>query len=181
MTVRDSKEYAVIRKFYGDRKAARSQVPLVNHIDEGIFILEKIGASEEAMKAFCLHPLFQADADLAQNQTLTRELDPYIVMLALEYRNTANAYLSQRKIEKLEDIRLSPLPEVNQMLMADKIQNCKDFMIHHHGIHPKSDELHQYFKNWFQRLGIPQKVFTALEKQAPGHTRHLKNPSPEKP
>jgi hypothetical protein len=62
--IKDSIEYKMIKAHYCDRVAKRSQVPLMNHIDEGLIILEAIGAVESTKKAFCLHPLFQADDDL---------------------------------------------------------------------------------------------------------------------
>ena len=42
-------------------------------------------------------------------------------MLAMEYRNIANACLSHRDISSASEIALSPLEEVNHMLRADKI------------------------------------------------------------
>lgn len=158
-------EYLLIRDFYGERKARRSQVPLINHINEGIEILKSIKASEEAIKAYCLHPVFQADADLEQNSSLAKEQDPYVMMLTMEYRQTANAYLSHRTIKSLDDIALSPLKEVNDMLIADKIQNFKDFMKYHYDTHERSQDLHRYFKNWFDKLGIPALVFDTLQEQ----------------
>lgn len=168
----DWKEYQAIKEFYGDRRANRSQAPLINHIEEGLTVLRNIGASEAAMRAYCLHPLFQMDDDLKRNADFARNQDPYVLMLAMEYRSVANEYLSHRQIKGISEIRLSPLPEVNQMLVADKMQNFKDFMIHHYGTHARSKELHQYFKNWFEKLGIPQGVFESLEQRA----AHKKSP-----
>jgi len=45
--VYDTPAYQLVEKFYGDRVAARSQVFLMNHIDEGVAILKQIGASPE--------------------------------------------------------------------------------------------------------------------------------------
>ena len=52
-------EYNIIKAFYGEERANRSGVLLINHIDEGLHILEKIGASEKSKKAYCLHPILQ--------------------------------------------------------------------------------------------------------------------------
>jgi hypothetical protein len=43
--VESTREYAAIRRWYADRTAARSGIPLVRHIDEGLLILERIEAS----------------------------------------------------------------------------------------------------------------------------------------
>lgn len=147
-----SKEYEWIREFYGGKAAVRSKVPLIQHIDEGLKILSEIGASEFAKRAFCLHPIFQSDSDLEANFRRAKDVDGYVMMLVMEYRKTANSYLSKRIIQSIEEIELSPILEVNQMLYADKIQNQKDFQIHHANSHPRSQELETYFKNWLQRL-----------------------------
>lgn len=148
-------EYKAIQEFYNDRKAERSQCYLMNHIDEGIYILHRIGATESAMKAFCLHPLIQSADDLAQNWKYVKEnFSAEVVGLAMEYRNIANAYLSYRTIDNISEIELSPLKEVNDMLIADKIQNYADFIIYHSKTHPKKERLDEYFKNWLKRLDI---------------------------
>ncbi len=40
-------------------------VHLMNHIDEGLFILKKIGASELAKRAYAIHPILQGDDEFA--------------------------------------------------------------------------------------------------------------------
>ncbi len=155
--MKDSHEYKMISQHYGDKTAKRSGVRLMNHIDEGLIILEAIDASDDAMRAYCMHPIFQSDADLAENFEEYEGsifLDATVMILTMEYRSVANAYLSTRKIESIDEIRLSPLKDVNDMLIADKIQNYKDFMKYHHGTHPRSEELYEYFHNWFKRLGV---------------------------
>lgn len=150
-----SPEFVLIDMEYKDKTAKRSGVPLINHIKEGIDILEKRGASLTTIKAYCLHPLIQSDIDLAKNaEKIARLVDPYALLLATEYRKTANAYLSQRTIGSLDDIELSPLPEVNEMLVADKIQNYKDFLIYHQKTHARSKELNEYFQNWLKKLDV---------------------------
>lgn len=150
--MKTSKEYEWIREFYGEKRAERSQVPLIHHIEEGLEILSEIGASEFAKRAFCIHPIFQADVDLSENFQRANVVDGYVMMLVMEYRKTANAYLSKRIIQSIEEIELSPILEVNQMLYADKIQNQKDFQIYHANSHNRSQELEAYFKNWLERL-----------------------------
>lgn len=150
------KEYAAIAVHYGERTARRSGVRLLAHIDEGLAILRDRGASERAQRAFCLHPLVQDDASLAASYPRIAELtdDPQVIVLVLEYRNIANAALSHRTYAGASDIALSPLAEVNEMLVADKLQNYKDFRRYHAGVHPRSAALDRYFRLWLERLGI---------------------------
>lgn len=149
-------EYRAIAAHYGAGRARRSGVPLMHHIDEGLAILARIGASERASRAFCLHPLVQSDADLAAAYPRIAALtdDPAVLALALEYRNLANATLSPRVIGGAVDIPLSPLAEVNAMLVADKVQNRKDFILHHRASHPRRAELDRYFALWLERLAV---------------------------
>ena len=155
-TITDTREYKAIEALYSHRRAARSGVLLMHHIDEGLQVLTQRGASVLAMKAFCLHPIVQDDASLANAYPRIAELtdDPSVLALALEYRNIANATLSHRPIDGASDIPLSPLAEVNEMLVADKLQNWKDFILHHRSTHPRANILDRYFALWHERLGV---------------------------
>jgi len=156
------KEYLMIRNVYGNRCAERSKVPLMNHIDEGLMILNSLGADEDTMKAWCLHPILQSDEEYTQNIELYCMLtSPWVLALTLEYRYRANNHLSHDKVERIGQIELSTLPQVNKMLIADKVQNYKDFMIHHAKTHPRRDELDHYFRWWLGRLGIDNEQFVA--------------------
>lgn len=153
-------EYRIISDFYGDRIAKRSGVQLMNHIDEGLYILEKIGASEEAKKAYCLHPIVQDDESLKENLHLLKDIDYCVIINSIEYRSVANAYLSYRAVNLLYDeVRLSPLKDVNDMLIADKIQNRKDFELYHLGTHDRSKQLDKYFKNWLEVLEVSEDFY----------------------
>ena len=163
----------LIRAHYGDRTAKRSGVPLIAHIEEGLEILVRLEADRETMEAYAVHPLFQADDDLAANRDKAVLLPSRVVMLAMEYRSVANAFLSDQ-VEKGPDergreaiyprrpLRLSPLAEVNRMLVADKVQNRKDFEIHHKGTHARSDELDFYFRHWLKALGLDEGDYQTL-------------------
>lgn len=161
--IKDSIEYKLISAHYGGRVAQRSQVPLINHINEGLTVLDNINnATEQAKRAFCLHPLLQHDDDLKMNySTVGNVCNAYVVMLAMEYRSVANEFLSD-KIHSGNEIRLSPLLEVNDMLIADKVQNYKDFLTYHCGTHPRSFELSRYFNQWIMTLGISPNQFQQL-------------------
>jgi 8-oxo-dGTP pyrophosphatase MutT (NUDIX family) len=145
--------FDTITKFYGTTCAERSGVPYIAHIIEGLNVLDAIGASDEAKFAYMLHLMFQNDEAFVNLKKYAHVADPYILGLCIEYRRVANAYLSKRKIESIEEIELSPLKDVNDMLIADKVQNCKDFELYQQS-HPRHTELQQYFTNWHNRLGI---------------------------
>lgn len=175
MDIFDTIEFKLISEHYCDKVAKRSKVPLINHIIEGVTILKYINASEDAMKAFCLHPLVQADLDLMDNFEYLASLNlGRSLLLSLEYRNIANAYLSYVELQSSTFINLSPLEEVNDMLRADKIQNYKDFLIYHKGKHSNSENLDRYFNNWLKRLNC-EGTFLMLQKLLPGEQSGIQN------
>ena len=163
--IEKSVEYQLIKKFYGDRVAKRSQVPLINHIDEGLIVLKAIGAVETTKRAFCLHPLLQADADLQENYYISSFVDHHALLLAMEYRSVANEFLSDKMdLETIPKIRLSPLLEVNEMLIADKVQNYKDFTKYHYGTPPRSEKLNDYFHKWLEALDVNYTMYKRFYK-----------------
>lgn len=170
--------YRDIVRYYGTRKAERSGVDYMNHIDEGLAVLKWIGLDEErdndVFAAYALHPVFQADEDLKRNVSdmcfnnansisIIGRQSKETILYAMEYRSVANEYLSKRDVENIEEIRLSPLKAVNDMLIADKIQNFKDFQIYHKGKHNNSARLDGYFRMWLKRLGISQKRYEEIK------------------
>ena len=185
LALRSSTELQLVEAFYANKRARRSGVPLLFHIYEGLAILEAIGASALAQRAYCLHPLLQADADLAANlsdvaRALVGEPDAaYVMALSLEYRLTANRYLSHIPLPS-KGVPLSVLPEVNQMLVADKVQNNRDFLFYHQGWHPNSIRLAQYFQDWLKAL-LPGDTASRVERLCaalPPQHRWWRNPLP---
>ena len=119
-------EYQLIKAFYGTEKAKSSGVLLLNHIDEGLQILEEIKASEVSKKAYCLHPLLQSDEAFQQNKSMDfTGVASNVLILTMEYRRVANSYLST---DAISDVVGFSCEEVKEMLTADKIHNYKDFM-----------------------------------------------------
>lgn len=162
-----SKAYKIISNFYGTKRAERSNVPLMNHINEGLVILDYYMASHSAKDAFCLHPVVQKDSDLVSNLTneiLDVRLNARTMAYAMEYRRVANAYLLEKYNSEEDVIELSPINEVNLMLKADKIQNRKDFLRYHYGTHERSEDLGQYFKNWLKALGVSEDEYASVVK-----------------
>ncbi|BAU96067.1 hypothetical protein N24_1805 [Corynebacterium suranareeae] len=173
--VLDSPEYRVISAFYDGQSAARTGLPYIKHIDEGLAVLDRIHASLSTRKAYCLHPIFQGThsfKDLEGKKNATpiivgvnislADLDPLAVIYATEYRHTANNHLVKHHTGPDQKIALSPLHGVNDMLIADKIQNYADFMKYHYGAHTNSDNLHAYFLNWHRHLGVDFHDFADL-------------------
>lgn len=164
--IRTSHEYRQIAAHYAGRTARRSGVPLIAHIDGGLAVLTALGASSEALRAFCLHPLVQADVDLAAVAAgpglRALSADAHVLALVFEYRATANAALANRELAAAADIALSPLAEVNHMLIADKVQNRADFERHHAASHPRAARLARYFALWLERLGVSEARYAAL-------------------
>jgi hypothetical protein len=167
----DCIEYQYISEMYGNDCAKRSGVPFMNHIDEGLAILHWIGASLEAKKAYCLHPIYQTDETFSvYGKKDMRDKNVFgisanVIVNSVEYRHVANNYLSTREIKSLDDIKLSPLKDVNDMLIADKIQNRKDFELYHEDTHPRSKQLAQYFRNWLEKLGISEDQYQEYKKK----------------
>jgi hypothetical protein len=172
--------YQTVKAHYGDRKAERSGVPLIYHIDEGLTVLGMMDSSSATKAAWCLHPLFQADPDLRKNLHVANNVDGWTMMLVMEYRNQANAWLSDKiadhsiystsglecKVPAYSLIgypSFGPLPGVREMLVADKVQNYKDFKLYHADTHPRRHQLTLYFETWLSALAPPKDVMELLK------------------
>jgi hypothetical protein len=167
--------YRLIRESYAGKVARRSGVAYLNHVHEGVYVLVRTtGWRERVVGAYCVHPIFQSDRWLAQVleggidvSGLRREE----VVLAMEYRRVANAYVSTMRPRGVEGIALSPVEEVNAMLVADKVQNKKDFMRHVYkrvgrGSYERASERYvAYFDSWLERLGVSAEMYRVLERE----------------
>jgi hypothetical protein len=158
-------EYELVADFYGDSVTDRTGVHMINHIDEGIWVLQQIGASDTTIRSYIIHPLVQGDAELRsfwESSLDLRVSNPRVLHLALEYRNIANAHLSWHPPASEASFNDSPINEVNQMLVADKVQNCKDFELYHLGTNLRSDRLASYFEEWLEKLNIKGGEYKSL-------------------
>jgi len=157
--------FDLIREYYGDKKAKRSGVPYIKHITEGLIILHKLNASFVAKAAYCIHPMLQDDQHVVANIPKLFAgfvSDRTVLMTAMEYRNVANRGLSCYQVEDPSQIYLGPFEDVHHMLIADKVQNRKDFLKYHYGKHEKSTELDLYFRNWLEALGVTEAMYNSL-------------------
>lgn len=153
----------LIESYYCGKTAKRSGVPYINHIYEGLSILKHYSVGEEVLDAYALHPMFQEDNTLLINMSVySIAIDSFTMSLVMEYRNVANRGLHCYQVDDPSKIYLSPISDVNLMLVADKVQNRKDFMTYHFGTHPKSKELDIYFKNWLRALKVTEKEYEKL-------------------
>lgn len=144
-----------IEHYYGDACAKRSGIPLMNHINEGIAILQSIEAIKFVQVAFALHPITQNEEDykFKYDHSLS------VLALAHSYATVANSYLCRPEtdhIQNTEDLGNHLNSHIDyrvlQMLYADKIQNRKDFRLYHLGTHKRSDNLELYFNIWINYL-----------------------------
>lgn len=160
--------YELIQWWYGDKTMERSKVKLINHIDEGLKILTYLNADQYVKDAYCLHPIIQSDVDFNSNLHVLLKMHPIAVALAVEYRHAANAWLSDKVVMGpyfpawRDEPRRSVVPEVNMMLIADKVQNYKDFWSYHKDRHERSAELEAYFERWFKVLDISTDMYDLL-------------------
>lgn len=153
-------EYQIIKDIYGTTCAKRTGVPYMNHIDEGLMVLDNINANGVAKRAFCLHPLLQVNefASKFLNHKDISKVCKHSIVVSSMYANSANAYLckphtdSYSKQDIVKATGLIERNEVMDMLLADKVQNYKDFIAYHYGKHPRSSELDNYFKSWINFL-----------------------------
>lgn len=156
----------IIQEYYGDKRAKRSGVPYINHIYEGLSVLKYLNADKETKDAYCLHPIFQDDDSLEDNiiwlEVCNYKIQQKTLLYVMEYRNVANRGLSCYQVDNPDKIYLGPLNPIKQMLIADKVQNRKDFLKYHLGSHPKSQELDIYFKNWLRKLEITEYTYNKL-------------------
>ena len=172
----DKPFYTLIQRKYSGKVARRSGVSYMNHIREGAFILHLLyGDDEELIAAYCLHPLFQSDTSLAEMLTEEAEalshISRQVLILAMEYRRVANSYTIKDKVRSPDTIDIGPLDRVHKMLVADKIQNKKDFLKYMYRKHERasyervSEHSVQYFDSWLARLGIDDATYQSIVEQ----------------
>ena len=150
-------EYDLAKTILSSRKTHRTGISHFVHVEEGLIILNNLTDDADTKGAFCLHPLIQKTSDFIDNYICLKDCSPISVALAVEYRWIANQgtryYLETNPGAK---IILSEFLEINHMLIADKIQNRKDFLATFNRNDSEFDALDQYFKNWMEALKISE-------------------------
>jgi hypothetical protein len=148
-------EYGCIASHYGSQRAERSGVPLMAHIDEGCEMLMEWKQPLYVQQAFCLHPLVQ------NHVSFCGTIEPKARELAKEYAEKANSYLCRPDTDIITNsgnpsTLAAHLGKMSKqcayMLLADKIQNQKDFRIYHMFTHNRAKELERYFELWIKTL-----------------------------
>ena len=153
------KYYNVISEFYKNKQTSKG-IPYINHIDEGVGHLENLHVSDVVVNAFILHPFVQCvnlqgtykeclltEKELEKHINIF-EIKPEIAYELLLYRKFANSYLCRPEtdnysiIEAYEDVKdLANYQNTIRMLIADKLQNFKDFLLYRKDNHPRSKYL----------------------------------------
>jgi len=162
--------YNLIYEYFKDKRTSKS-VSYMKHIDEGIKILENINAGKLTIEAYILHPFIQcfnlkgANGKIIMTQEEMEkyfniyEIEPEIIAKLFLYRKFANSYLCSSETDyisykqvKFLLIGLHNYQDIVKMLIADKIQNYKDFLKYRKNDHKRSKELDYYFNIWLKVL-----------------------------
>lgn len=162
-------EYGAITRAYVDRRAKRSGLPYMRHIDQGFEVLKHLTTDTDAYRAWFVHPLFQfneffygiaSELGTPIGPLRMEEIvaNPRVVALAMEYRAIANGYLPVNEFRAPRWPTLSTIDVVNRMLIADKIQNWRDAR---RFVYPKvtpaeAYNLDNYFMSWLDALNVDQ-------------------------
>lgn len=153
---KNSLEYKWATEIYGKLVAKRSKLSYAKHVLEGAEILQDRGVGIDVIKAFLIHPYYQ-DGNIFNNPLESTKFSPEAVALAVEYRWVANNSTS-KVFEETGKVALSEYPEINEMLVADKVQNRKDFLEFNEN-HINFKLLDAYFKAWLEVLKIPDNEY----------------------
>lgn len=152
--------------FWAGKAAERSGVPYMYHLDEGMAVLKHLGADWNTLTAYCLHPVVQDDDDLRGVIYEATFFDSYAVSthslaIAMRFREVANSFLGHDTVFPYKLPKLDYYTRL--LLIADKVQNYKDFKEYHLGsTHmpvDRQDHLAAYFAHWEKLLQVD---FSAL-------------------
>ncbi len=177
----DNPHRRLIETIYASRRTRRSKVPHRNHIDEGLMILQALQATQVEAEAFCLHAPAQISYHFGARPTaasyrLTEPQGPRdtwllqtrfplaadAVALAWRFAVQAEAFRPNHLNDEIEPPSFTIDTAVRKLLIADKVQNRKDFERYHRDSHPRAPQLTQYFACWFALLEISEHVYQKM-------------------
>lgn len=169
-------EYIQIRKFYAGRTCKRTGVAHIEHIDQGLRILDDLNAPQDTKRAWCLHPLAQAVTSGSDRKDknvgaylLGRWRNRVAATRAFDYALSADQVLSRDPLHRFDNIVKPTLASTYMMLVADKIQNYHHFESEWDSFDPQDRyRLSTYFDRWHDVLSLnPDQVgyYTALLKK----------------
>lgn len=165
-----SYEWIVSKGVLSKQRTKRTDLSYFDHVDDGVKILEALAAPLVVQKAFCLHPLVQNTTEFVKYFDLIHLFEAKAVALAVEYRWVANLGIRQALKADNWNVTLSSFEHVNQMLVADKVQNRKDFLrLYTPETHPEYDEISHYFNVWLKALDISEEKYNKLVQYAVTH------------
>lgn len=174
-----SYSYIAISSLYNNKKARRTQIPYMKHIDDGVKILQHLGVTDpEVYDAWLLHPLIQT---MSINQVeaflssyglppLHSGVSLNTIALAKQYADVANSFLPNVVDQNLHhtfNIYIA-CPKLKALLIADKVQNYVDFcMSSDMGYFDEEPDDYvpnrmEYFNMWLGRLDIDESNFEPL-------------------
>jgi hypothetical protein len=163
-----SKEIRAIKSFYDGKVAKRSGLPYMRHISMGLMLLKTLTNDKDVWRAWAVHPIFQMDDLLSE--ALKKGLhhivsNTKVAVLAMEYRLVANNYLTKDLwLWDKKEPKLSKIPEVNLLLVVDKIQNWYDASRYLKTSYQEElMALDSYFANWRKALGISDQQMREYE------------------
>lgn len=163
--------YELVKTYWAGRYAQQSGLSYMKHIDDGLRILDALNADDSTKAAYCLHPLYQGESDPDNHPLMLRHTGQFsdeTLLYARDYARVANSYLSRHCRDSNDPVPLSTHKAVNDMLIADKVQNRYDFLYLNPELHKSrpdhAGKLTLYFNNWLRALGIDDEKLAALEK-----------------
>lgn len=169
--VRTTPEYKAILEHLKYRCDTLSGITHINHIDEGIQILEVICAPRylyNAAKAFCLHPMVSHDLSLVNNivEVCSSGFDTTAILYAMEFRKTIASWPNHRTEGEPS---ISPLIAINKMITADIIQHKSHFLRYSgvpEGSDPSTNSELRFYNDWLRTLAIDEEAFYTIIKDS---------------
>lgn len=142
-------EYNYMKDLFSTSVSKRTKDLSTNPMEEGLAILNILESNHITKKAYCIHQLFHNDESLERSWDGNRfpNCDIKSMLLAMEFRT-----LYKSKPNRNGIIKLSPIKEVNEMMLAYKMQQYKNFEINGRGQTDNDELVESSFKNWIKQL-----------------------------